>query len=276
MIHVTEEANIQKWLSTYDSGSSIGKTETRQLTKLLELALEPYWQKELSTKQQRLIFDQWIEHVLPVWASSSSHEINEVQTRVTESLNQISLLFCLKGRESLRKKGMKWLYHSHYESILLFLKPKAPSDQWEDLASKTMILFVEAVLDQKYKGQSPVGAYLQGIARNLLRKYFRSQDVQQRHEETVIAQHESPIDPETDFILSERKQFVHHLLHRLDHKCRQLLQKWMLKYSMTEIAQEMGFKNEAVARNSKRRCFTKLMEQVAKEPFLNQSLKEWK
>ncbi|MEL6730836.1 MAG: sigma-70 family RNA polymerase sigma factor [Bacteroidota bacterium] len=271
-----EGINIQSWLSTYESGATLDKNHHNQLLMLLDMAFDTYWKEELSESQKQFIFDQWINDVLPAWSKRMSKEANEHSVWLVESLDQQSLLFCLKGKESLRKKGMLWLYHSHYESILLFLKSKISSNQWEDLASKTMILFVEAVLDQKYTGQSPVGAYLHGIARNLLRKYFRSQDVQQRHEETVIAQHQSPIDPETDFILSERKQFVHRLLYKLDQKCRQLLQKWILKYSMAEIAQEMGFKNEAVARNTKRRCFTKLMQYIAQDPSLNQSLKEWK
>ena len=48
--------------------------------------------------------------------------------------------------------------------------------------------------------------------------------------------------------------------------CQKVLQMWQLSYSMKEIAEELGYKNDAVARKKKRLCMKKLLEILEEAP----------
>lgn len=65
---------------------------------------------------------------------------------------------------------------------------------------------------------------------------------------------------EDDYIRQERLDRLDSLLARLGEKCRTILTRFALGYSMREIAEELGFENEQSAKNAKGKCYRNLLE----------------
>ena len=63
---------------------------------------------------------------------------------------------------------------------------------------------------------------------------------------------------EEDFIREERRQKVRAVLEELGERCKKLLTLFSEGFKMTEIAEEMGFKSEDVAKNEVSGCRSKL------------------
>jgi len=65
---------------------------------------------------------------------------------------------------------------------------------------------------------------------------------------------------EEEFIRHERIRQLDALIARMGEKCNTILMRFARGYSMREIAEELGFKNEQSAKNAKGDCHRKLLE----------------
>ena len=267
-----ESLNIKQKIRASQSGDLTEAQLNDMLLSLARITLAKSFKGRADESGIEQSAQAWIQHLIPKLLRESTLD----QVVLESSLSSSMLLYWMRGNTFLRRKGMEWLYHTHFQDLKKFTQSLAPKIQVEDFAGKAIVSFIEAILDERYTSQSPIPAFLNGIRKNLVRKHFRQKEVQVRHEPIVQSLHTYDQTPETVFLSKERKEIVKQLLDSLDEKCRLILRKWMLKFSMTEIAQEMGFKNEAVARNVKRRCFRKLLDQIEAKPELHQSLTEWK
>ena len=64
----------------------------------------------------------------------------------------------------------------------------------------------------------------------------------------------------------EQEDTLSRLLESLGDKCKRVLELWQLSYSMKEIAVEMAYKSDGVARKKKRLCMKKLLEILDEKP----------
>ena len=86
-------------------------------------------------------------------------------------------------------------------------------------------------------------------------------DAQRRQAENLDQQsHTTGSSVEEDYIKQERLERLDALLARLGEKCRTILTRFALSYSMREIAEELGFENEQSAKNAKGKCHRNLLE----------------
>ena len=68
--------------------------------------------------------------------------------------------------------------------------------------------------------------------------------------------------PENQLISEERRTMLNQLLSRLGERCKRVLILWASGYSMREIAEKLELSSEAMARKTKYKCKSQLMEMV--------------
>ncbi len=77
---------------------------------------------------------------------------------------------------------------------------------------------------------------------------------------------------EAIFLTEERKQILRGLLDKLRTNCRDVLMLWANGFSMIEIAQNMNYLSEGMARKKKSQCFKELLDYLSFHPHIKNQL----
>jgi RNA polymerase sigma factor (sigma-70 family) len=143
--------------------------------------------------------------------------------------------------------------------------------------SKAKELFVDAIMNfikMCYKPDfaiSNLSSYIVGIGRNLFFRAVTKRDLVTPLEENISLEDERT--PEILLIREERKGALHQLLSHLDNTCREVLVLWSQKIRMREIAKQLEYKSEGMARKKKHQCLQRLYKIVAENPELKNDLR---
>ena len=128
------------------------------------------------------------------------------------------------------------------------------------------ILFEKAINNTLGSIQSSLKTYLFGIGKNLVRQDLDSLTMTERHGSN-LAEHYFFLahNDEVNEIYQKAKEVTKQVFHTIGEPCKSILTKFYFeKKSMTEIAMDLNYKSEAVARTSKKRCLEKIRENLLK------------
>ncbi|QCK15760.1 RNA polymerase sigma factor [Mangrovivirga cuniculi] len=172
------------------------------------------------------------------------------------------LLFSIRnGDESLLKK----LYEDHRSKFIgWFMKNHSlERDIILEIYHRAFTIFYFNIKDDKIRTlDSTIETYLFGIGKNLVKAEYRNLKVS------------SPLDDVSGIDLSirdyddneeeiERKNYIKSVLNKLKDPCKKILQLYYFRnFSMESIANELGYKNEAVAKKKKCLCLQKIREEL--------------
>lgn len=94
------------------------------------------------------------------------------------------------------------LFHRHFDSICRFFSNKLQGDV-EDLIQRTFLACVEG--RDRFSGQASFRAYLFGIARNVLHRYFRDKSRQQKRFSSLESS-AADVAPGPSLLLAEKRE----------------------------------------------------------------------
>ena len=172
------------------------------------------------------------------------------------------------------------LFHRHFDTICRFFANKVSEDV-DDLIQKTFMACVEG--RERFRGDASFRSYLFGVARNVLRRYYRDKRYQKiRFDELESSVHD--LAPGASMLIAEKREqeLLLHALRRLplDHQITLELYYWEA-LSGRELGEVLGIP-EGTVRGRIRRAKELLeaqLEQLASSPALLQStvanLEDW-
>ena len=185
------------------------------------------------------------------------------------------LLMALKagGREC--DEAMAYLYQKHVDKIVSFIIARNGSrEEAKDVFQDSLVNLLMGVRQGKFEGKSSIGTYLYAISKNL---WYRRFNRSTREDDYKSANKGSDIGEETPELLlmdNDQKEMIGGLLGSLKAKCKEVLLMWAQKFSMKEIAEELGYQNDQVVRNKKNHCLKELKERVRKSPEVRNIVQE--
>lgn len=153
------------------------------------------------------------------------------------------------------------LYKNYFESLSAYIRSNQGNDQdAEDFFQETIVIFIDAVKNNKFRGESKVKTFLHAVIRNLwLNELKRRKRALNR--ETRYYDENPKVEEGVQVTLRENevKKEVVGLLNKLGENCRKILHLFYYQdKSMKEIFLEMGYENEQIARNMKYKCMKKV------------------
>ncbi len=138
-------------------------------------------------------------------------------------------------------------------------------DHYQD----TLTIFFEKVMNGSVTSiASSLKTYLFGIGKNRVLQQFDERGRMDRHSDG-LAEHYQFIaeDPDASLFFEEAKKQTIRIFSAIGEGCKEILRLFYFeKRSMSEIAEIMGHKSEAVSRTTKKRCLEKIRSEV-KEPL---------
>jgi RNA polymerase sigma-70 factor (ECF subfamily) len=152
------------------------------------------------------------------------------------------------------------LFNRHFDAICRFFANKVSEDV-DDLIQKTFLACVEG--KERFRGDSSFRSYLFGVARNVLRRYYRDKRYQKiRYDELESSVHD--LSPGGSLLIAEKREqeLLLHALRRLpiDHQITLELYYWE-NLSGRELGEVLGIP-EGTVRGRIRRAKQLLEEQL--------------
>lgn len=179
-----------------------------------------------------------------------------------------------KGGKSL-DDVMRFIYnHDGWrEKIFRYIRSKGGQiSDAEDVFQDGIRNLILSIRKGAYRGESSVEGYLFSMCRNLWFKQFQKSTRYSNLEQNEADEPDLKT-PEVVLITEERKQILNQLLKSLGEKCQKVLELWRLNYSMKEIAAEVGYASDGMARKKKHQCMQELVKAVGQSPELKKVLR---
>ncbi len=136
-------------------------------------------------------------------------------------------------------------------------------DHYQD----TLTIFFEKIMNGSLDEiGSSLKTYLFGIGKNRVRQQFDASSREEKHEAGVIEHYRFLAqDDELTETYEDARDQTRSMLDSLSDNCREILRLFYFeKRSMSEIADLMKHKSEAVSRTTKKRCMEKLRSETNK------------
>lgn len=162
---------------------------------------------------------------------------------------------------------LRYIYLQNRIVVLDFVKKNNGSlEEAKDIFQEAMMVFYENVQQGKFKGESALASYIYSIARFIWLNRLKRKGIGQKIIETQKA---SDISESflPGFLEKEKHKQVLGIFEKLGADCKKVLVLNIYQYfNMQEIAQEMNYDNEQIARNKKYKCLKKLKNMIAEKP----------
>jgi RNA polymerase sigma factor (sigma-70 family) len=186
--------------------------------------------------------------------------------------------------QSIRKGGidlevaMRHFYEEGtYQQAFIHWLGKKGSQQEDakDIFQDGLSHLMVNIREGKFQGKSSLKTYLFRICANLWNtKFKRSQKLAEIKSDLPLSE-ETAVSPEEMMLYKEQEILLSAVLSQIGKSCKKVLGLWSLSYSMNEIAQQMGYKSEGMARKKKYECFKKLMILLKDRPALMDQLNQF-
>jgi RNA polymerase sigma-70 factor (ECF subfamily) len=153
------------------------------------------------------------------------------------------------------------LFNRHFDSVCRFFANKAPNEV-DDLIQRTFLACVEG--RDRFRGEASFRGYLFGVARNVLRRYYRDKRYHdERFDPLVVSVHD--LGPGPSLLIADKREqeLLLHALRRLpmDHQITLELYYWE-NMSGSELAEVLEVP-EGTVRGRIRRAKTLLEAALA-------------
>ncbi len=196
-------------------------------------------------------------------------------TKVIQKSSDKEIIDAIKNGKKL-ESYIKELYRLYFNSIANFITTNSgnPEDA-EDFFQEALVVFIDLVRKDKFRGDSSIKTFLYAITKNLwlneLKK--RSRSVVRETEYFNNTEHETKVI-QHGVNENEWRRQVLAFMDRLGDNCKKILVLFYYEeMSMKDIYKVMNYESEQVARNMKYRCMKKLHELLDENPKIRQSFK---
>jgi RNA polymerase sigma factor (sigma-70 family) len=194
---------------------------------------------------------------------------------INKDFTDISLIHELRSDKNA-DEAIRYLYRTQFGLTAAYVKQKGGTQQdAEDIFQEVVLIFIEIVKKDKFRGESRIGTFLYALTRNIwlneLKKRGRSK---LRDEIFEKGKDTEDMDVSHYIVNREMKSRLMHLVDKLGDNCKKILLAFYFENkAIKEILQSLDYENEQVVRNKKYKCLKQLEQLMTAEPHLLANLK---
>lgn len=180
----------------------------------------------------------------------------------------------LRSSRSKEDRYLKYLYQQHLPKVIQFvLTHNGNEADARDVFQDGMVVFYKNVKAGKFRGESTISTYIFAICKFL---WFKKSKKESRYVEYTLPERAAiGENPHLKIVNEERQQIVLKLFGKMGKRCKELLILTLYQnFSMKEVAELMGFKNEQNARNKKYKCIKQLKKLLKNNKVVRGLLRE--
>lgn len=170
------------------------------------------------------------------------------------------------------------LYRTCYEPVTFWIQSQGGSEaDAADIFQETILVFIEQVRQQRFRGDSSITTYLTGIARNVWYNEQRSRSRRLNREEQYAGDGETiSFDAAYRLQNHESRERLLSLFEQIGDVCKKILSGFYFEnLSMKELLVNTNFSNEQVLRNKKSKCMKHLKNLIEADKELTEIFKTY-
>lgn len=193
----------------------------------------------------------------------------------TQSFSDDELIAALKTENGI-DNAIRFIYRTHYRLLEgLVLTNSGSKIDAQDLIQEVLMLFIDMVQKDKYRGEASVKSFLYTIARNLWITELRKRGSDSKRNELFEINREQVEEDISGYLTrKEAHQTVIDLFDQLGERCKQILTLFYYdNLSVKDILKQTNYENEQVLRNRKYKCLKALTDMVQQSPSLSNTIK---
>lgn len=141
-----------------------------------------------------------------------------------------------------------------------------------DYFTDSIVAFIKSCYKSNFSISSNLQNYMIGTAKHIWYKELARDKKFIGHIENLEISTDETI--EDSLIARDRKEALDVLVRQLDDTCKKVLVLWSLNKKMKEIANELHYKSDGMARKKKHLCLQKLYNLVAQNPEIKENLRQ--
>ncbi len=187
------------------------------------------------------------------------------------------IIEAIKGRASLEQAVTK-LYSLSFDTVASFIKKNSGNQEdAEDFFQEAIIVFIDLVQNDRFRGESKIKTFMYAIVRNLwFNELKRRKKVEFNDPTDNIKLHIEDSDNIQQAIQKdEAHKRIVGFLDQLGANCKKILLLFYYEeMPMRDIYFKMGYETEQVARNMKYKCMKKLHQLLDNNEETKISLKK--
>ena len=195
--------------------------------------------------------------------------------RTIQSFSDDELINALKTENGV-DNAIWFVYRTHYRLLEnLVLTNNGSKIDAQDLIQEVLMLFIDMVQKDKYRGEASVKSFLYTIARNLWITELRKRGSDSKRNELFEINREQTEEDISNYLTrKEAQQTVIDLFERLGERCKQILTLFYYdNLSVKDILKQTNYENEQVLRNRKYKCLKAMTDMVQRSPQLSNTIK---
>ena len=179
-------------------------------------------------------------------------------------------------RERNLDATIRHLYQAHFDALANYIRSNSGKDEdAEDFFQEALVVFINSIRKEKFRGDSSIKTFLYAIMRNLWLNELKRRNKASVRETAYYEQGEKEEDPAYGVTYEkETTQQVLAFLERLGENCKKILiMYYYQEMSMKDIAAAMHYDSEQVARNTKYKCGKKLTTILDGNPTIKEAFR---
>lgn len=172
------------------------------------------------------------------------------------------------------EKPVKQLYELYFEAIVTqTVFNGGNQEDGADIFQDAVLILIEKVKTNEFRGDSSIKTYLSAIARNLWLFELRTRE-RRKKRETVFSSIEITDQPfENPMVKKQQNSDLLSVLEKIGDTCKKILTGFYFEEkSMRDLLVEFDYQSEQVLRNRKSKCMKKLKELLQTNTDLLQNL----
>lgn len=188
--------------------------------------------------------------------------------RALNSLTDTDLIIGIKTGHSI-ERAMRFIYQSHYRMMENYvMNHGGDEDDAADLVQEVLVVFIEMVQKERFRGESSVKSFLYTITKNLWISELRKRETEVKHKEDFEMGQDTFEEDISQFMTyKEAQKSILVLFDSLGVGCKQVLTLFYYEnLSAKEIVERTGYENEQNVRNRKYKCLKELTDLVQSSP----------
>jgi RNA polymerase sigma factor (sigma-70 family) len=173
-------------------------------------------------------------------------------------------------------EAIRFLYRTYYHITAAYIRQNSgTAEDAEDIFQEVVLLFIDIIKKDKFRGESSVGTFLYALTRNIwLNELNKRGKSKLREEKFEKGKEITSLDVSHLIADREVKKELMTLVDTLGETCKKILLAFYFEnQTMREILNSLSYENEQVVRNKKYKCLKQLEQIMTSRPNLLKTLK---
>src|SRR5450432_3639036 len=173
-------------------------------------------------------------------------------------------------------EAIRFLYRTQFRLTAAYIKQnRGTEEDAEDIFQELVLVFIEILKKDKFRGESSVSTFLYALTRNIWLNELNKRGKSKLRDEN-FEKSKDKVDMDVSHLIVDRetKSQMMQVVDKLGDTCKKILLAFYFEnLAMKEILQTLNYENEQVVRNKKYKCLKQLEQMMIAQPVLAKNLK---